>query len=231
MAAEQNCIYKSVNMAAGEVFVLPPGAVLISVSDTGAITSSCPDPLPVAELKCYKIRWVLNHDNPDGQKTIMSGFLGPVGVQIPDSNNAWEDSSRDRGPITIENFSIGNQVTSASSISARNLSGLESKISSSSSGGALGSRMYQSGFQETPLVGAESGQWDAPGASGWSDGYDWYELYFKTVEDIAKGVYIEIAGASGNVGNVPRFFPIEIDCDDYPTTSVVTSCDPGPGSV
>jgi hypothetical protein len=47
-----NCIYKSVILAPGEEFNLPPGALLISASDTTAITSTCPIPA-LEQPACY----------------------------------------------------------------------------------------------------------------------------------------------------------------------------------
>lgn len=48
------CIYKSVTLAAGEQFNLPPGAVLVAATDESAISSTCPIP-ELEELKCYII--------------------------------------------------------------------------------------------------------------------------------------------------------------------------------
>ena len=55
MPSIDNCIYKSATLAAGEQFNLPPGAILVSATDTNAITSTCPIPA-LEEPACYAIQ-------------------------------------------------------------------------------------------------------------------------------------------------------------------------------
>lgn len=60
--ATDPCIYKSVTLAAGEQFNLPPGAVLISATDISAITSTCPIPA-LEQVTAFSARFSGSADN------------------------------------------------------------------------------------------------------------------------------------------------------------------------
>lgn len=60
-----NCIYRSVTLAAGESFTLPPGAELISATDINSITSNCPLPSTLESLACYSFQ-IQENATPDG---------------------------------------------------------------------------------------------------------------------------------------------------------------------
>lgn len=208
-----NCIYKTVTLQAGEKFVLPPGAEIVSVSDTGAVESDCTADLPEAEMKCYRIRWVTNVDT-EGPLLYIGGFV-TGGVVIPARNNAWDDEES-AFRIKISNISVGNVVATAG-CGIADLASLEGYFASSGLGGSLMDRKY--------LAGANTSN-DDPGAfpgfaGAFVGGYNWYEMYFKAPEEIALTVYIEAGSEDNNIADIPRFFAREIDCADYPTTTVV----------
>ena len=54
MASFETCTYHTITLQPGEQFSLPPGATLLSVTDVGAITSTCDIP-PLESLACYII--------------------------------------------------------------------------------------------------------------------------------------------------------------------------------
>lgn len=230
--ASTNCIYKSVTLSAGETFVLPPGAELISASDTNAITSSCPDPIPNVPVKCWRIAYALNED-PEGGRTInaiialppIGGGLGTAQAVIPGTGNAWEQGDGDGTDwINIHTLSIGGSITTVD-IACNDFTNLEAAFQTSSTGALLTERKWNSWFKEQPLTFAEDAQW----GNWWKSGYHIVSLHFKATEEIAKTVYLEfqssvaIVGES-NIGDIPRFFAREIDCEDYPTTTLVTTC-------
>jgi hypothetical protein len=226
MAAETPCIYKSVTMSAGETFVLPPGAEIISVSDLGAITNSCPDPLPTEELSCYRISWVLNID-PEGSKTVpalvtlppFGGGLGTAVVAVPNTGNAWEDGDGDTAAVNIDKVSIAGTVVSAG-VQCADFTALEAVIAGSSVGGILSDRKYN--FYDTiqPLTVAEQAMW----GSWWQSGFRMYTMHFKSIPTLAATVYLEFVSAlnadGGNIGSIPRYFAQEVDCLTYPTTTL-----------
>jgi len=213
--ASTNCIYKSVTMQAGETFVLPPGAVLISASSAN-VTSSCGD-IPIVEQKCWKIRWVLNKDT-EGLHTYISPFIGPTGVNLPTINNAWDPE--DSSPVTVENMGVGGTIVSVGSINSNSLAALEAFINASSFNGALIDRKYLTGTQIDTLTAPWDGYW----GNRIDGGYHYYELYFKAVEEVAKTVYIELGCADNNIADIPRLYARELDCDDYPLVSAVPTC-------
>lgn len=49
----ENCIYRSITLAANEEFTLPPGAEIIGSSNINSITSTCPLPTNLEQLGCY----------------------------------------------------------------------------------------------------------------------------------------------------------------------------------
>ena len=218
--ASQNCIYKAVTMKAGEVFVLPPGAELISVTDANAVTSSCSDNLPEAELKCYRVAWVFNTDEEGMTGAAIQTGIGPVPgiIEIPDFNNAWDAEESPRS-IIIDSISLGGTITTGLSIDPQQFSQIESTIAGLSSGGLLMDRKYKRNEALSPLTLFQYGYWP----TGYRSGYIEYNLYFKATEDIAKTMYLQFSG-SENIGSVPRYTPGEIDCEDYPTDSDIVSC-------
>lgn len=215
-------------MSAGETFVLPPGAELISASDSGAITSSCSTPIPTVPTKCWQIMWVLNLDS-EGGKTVraivavppIAVGLGNALIDIPNTGNAWEVGDDDTADITIENISIGGNVVS-SSVSCTDFTNIENTIAGSSSGALLSDRKYNMFTKKQSLTFSENEMW----GDWWESGYKVYTFSFKATEEIAKTVYLEFATTLDptNIGSIPRYFAKELDCDNYPTTSLVTTC-------
>lgn len=55
MSTGQNCVYKSVNLIAGETFTIPAGAELVSVSSLGSISTTC-STANLEELACYSFK-------------------------------------------------------------------------------------------------------------------------------------------------------------------------------
>lgn len=84
MAVQDNCIIKTITLSTGEVFVLPPGAEVVYVSDTNAVTSSCEEDLPTEDLLCYQLSWAIT-DNGNGSTQAWdpaSGFVNIVGINV-----------------------------------------------------------------------------------------------------------------------------------------------------
>src|SRR6188768_2568101 len=105
----ETCVYKAITMVAGETFVLPPGAVLIGTTDSGAVTSSCPAPIPDTDLKCYVIQYVTNIDEDTTTKQVSPLGGLPGSIVMPSRNNAWD--SAEGGPITITHIGGGGNIT------------------------------------------------------------------------------------------------------------------------
>jgi hypothetical protein len=91
MPSIDNCIYKSATLAAGEQFNLPPGAILVSATDTNAITSNCPIPA-LEEPVCYFFA------------------LGTLDGDNDGKSEYWEDSQS-----SIYGFKYGNTIVNAAS--------------------------------------------------------------------------------------------------------------------
>ena len=68
-----NCIYRSVNLQAGESFTLPPGAEIVSATDINAITSTCPIPDNLESLECYVFVVMATHNFTDGATRVWMG--------------------------------------------------------------------------------------------------------------------------------------------------------------
>lgn len=203
-------------MVAGEKFVLPSGAEVISVSDDSVIESSCGDTtFPVKELKCYTIRWVLNYDSEGLINYFPLPFNPPI--IIPEANNAWDNEGGDTPDISISFYSIAGTTIPLGS-TASDLTALETALAASPVGGLLTDRKYNSEFRES-VDGVDSTNWNG----GFSSGYTWYELAFKAIPEVADTVYLQFFGESGNIGGIPRYVAQEIDCADYPTTTQVAS--------
>jgi len=225
--AATSCIYKSVTMSAGETFVLPPGAELVSVSDIAALTSSCPEEFPTEELKCYRIAWVFGID-PEGTKTVgaqvifppFGGGTGAAVIHVPNTGNAWEDGDGDTAAITIDKISLGGTVLTAG-IGATDFTSLESIIATSPISGILTERKYNYTDTIQPLTFVEDAQW----GDWWKSGFRMYTFHFKSIASLAGTVYLEFLSAlnadGGNIGSIPRYFAQEIDCLNYPTTTMI----------
>lgn len=112
-------IIKTVKLQAGEQFNLPPGATLISATDTSAITSSC-DIGTLEQLECYA--FVFGNAALDGtnQQLFESTTFPVVGVQI---NNKYtnfsspfnaKDNSSPVGQYDLANMVLAiNNITGA----------------------------------------------------------------------------------------------------------------------
>jgi hypothetical protein len=72
--ALNSCIYKSVTLAAGEQFNLPPGAVLVAATDATAITSTCPLPDELAGPICGTFFVVIDVDSNSGHPNDEENF-------------------------------------------------------------------------------------------------------------------------------------------------------------
>lgn len=210
-----NCIYKSVSLIAGETFVLPPGAEIVSVSDDSVIESSCPGTeFPIAENKCYRISWTATSDTEGLINYFPLPFNPPI--IIPEANNAWDNEGGD-DRIKIQYYSIANVAVSLGT-DFDDFVALESALASSAYGGLLTDRKYNHEYRES-VTGADSTNWNGDFKSG----YTIYYFSFKATEEIAKTVYLEFFGPTENTGEVPRYFAKEIDCADYPSSSEVAS--------
>jgi len=63
-SAVSACVYKTVTLAVGEVFTLPPGAELIASSGgLESFTSTCPKPDTLDVTKRYRIQWEIEKDS------------------------------------------------------------------------------------------------------------------------------------------------------------------------
>jgi len=208
------CIYKSVDLVAGETFVLPPGAEVISVSDASVIESSCEQEFTVAEKLCYTIDWALTYDTEGLINYFPLPFNPPI--IIPDANNAW-DNEGDDPDITIASYAAAGVIVPLGT-PATDFTALEASIASSSIGALLTNRKYNSGYV-SGINNADNINWNGDFQSGFTV----YQLAFKAVPEVAATVYLEFFGASGNIGSIPRYFAKEIDCDGYPTRTEVAS--------
>lgn len=82
-----NCIFKTVSLAAGEQFNLPPGAELLGSSNVNAITSTCPIP-KLEDQAHYTIYHAFSaQGDVDGHSAFMQGSdvyvqLGILGHEL-----------------------------------------------------------------------------------------------------------------------------------------------------
>ncbi len=205
-----NCIYKSIDLVAGEKFVLPPGATVISVSDESLIESTCDGAFATSETLCYSISWAINFDT-EGSLHYLPLFNLPV--IIPEANNAWDNEGGDTPDISISHYAVAGTVTPLGS-TATDFASLESALASGSAAGLLQDRKYNSVYRES-VTGADSTNWNGQ----FSSGYTLYTFSFKAIPEVAATVYLQFLGESGNIGSVPRYFAQEIDCADFPTTT------------
>jgi hypothetical protein len=64
MASTQNCTYKSVKLVAGEQFILPPGAEIVSTTNgLEDYTSTCPKPSTLDVTKRFRVQWEIKTDD------------------------------------------------------------------------------------------------------------------------------------------------------------------------
>lgn len=99
-----SCIYKSVTLAAGEQFNLPPEAVLVSASNTNAITSNCAIP-PLETPVCYFFRFSGSED--DGASTrnwALNGDFTVTGIVL---NGVYYEFA---SPIVLTEFGSSRQA-------------------------------------------------------------------------------------------------------------------------
>ena len=76
-----NCIYKSVTLAVGEVFTLPPGAEIVSTSGgLQSFTSTCPKPTTLDTTKRYRIQWEINECSNNTTHAWENGFFTGVSI-------------------------------------------------------------------------------------------------------------------------------------------------------
>ena len=67
MATTQNCTFNSVTLAAGEQFILPPGAEIVSTTNgLDDFTSTCAKPTSLETMERYRIKWGW-FDNSNGR--------------------------------------------------------------------------------------------------------------------------------------------------------------------
>lgn len=211
-----NCIYKSVDLVAGEVFVLPPGAEIVSVTDDTVLESSCADTIfPVQERKCFQIRWAITYDSEGLINYFPLPFNPPI--IIPEANNAWDNEGGDTPDISISQYGLAGQVYPMG-ISATDFAAMESAFVSSPVGSLLGDRKYNHNERES-VDGVDSVNWNGDFHSGYNE----FVFTFRAVQEVADTFYLQFFGASGNIGSVPRYYAQEIDCADYPTTTEVAS--------
>ncbi len=201
-------------MVAGETFVLPAGAEVVSVTDSSVIESTCDETFEEKPLLCYKLRWVINVDS-EGSINYLPLLNAPV--IIPEANNAWDNEGGDTPDISISYYSIAGQPVEYGGL-AVDLASLESALAASPLGGLLNERKYNSEFRES-VDGTDAINWNG----NFSSGYTWFEIAFKAIKEVGDTVYLQFRGESGNIGDIARYYALEIDCADYPVTTQVAS--------
>lgn len=96
------CIYKSVTLAVGEQFNLPPGATLVGSSDSTAFTSNCPIP-PLEESACFI--FAIPVAGEDGNQ---SQYWEPTGTTNSTTNLLGWELNGVRSNFTTQKATIGN---------------------------------------------------------------------------------------------------------------------------
>lgn len=225
-----NCIYKSVDMVAGEVFILPPGAEVIGVTND-SVTSSCGNDLPTVELACFYMQWAINID-PEGDRFVFSPLtvtagIPPIGpgtmpIHLPKVNNAWDPDDDETSPsIIVTNIGVAGQVIPGG-MSCQDFTSIESAILVNAANGLVTNRkwLHEDRFDSISALTQANFLLNSYGDSG----YILYGLWFKAIKEIGETVYIEIQGNSGNTGTPTRYYAqLMDDCSEYPTTSEVAS--------
>jgi hypothetical protein len=87
----QNCTYKSITLAAGEQFILPPGAEIVATTNgLSDYTSTCPKPSTLESFVCYKFKFSgaesridRNTENWDDSGNFMVTGINVSGVYYP----------------------------------------------------------------------------------------------------------------------------------------------------
>jgi hypothetical protein len=128
-SAASNCSYKSVTLAVGETFTLPPGAEIVSV--TGGLesfTSTCPKPESLETPICYKTVFQdtdeINSRMPPYNVVYVDGIM-VNNIMYPFTN----------GPFTFNNTGSGTTF----------VNGLNAKIASTSIGALITNLRIYSG--------------------------------------------------------------------------------------
>jgi len=82
--ATTSCIYQSVTLQPGEIFTLPPGAEVVSITDLASITSEddCLDTSNLEALECFGV--ILGDSNPGGSETPVYSVVTLLGIRIND---------------------------------------------------------------------------------------------------------------------------------------------------
>ncbi len=209
-----NCIYRTVKLTAGETFVLPPGAEVMGVSDLAAVTSSCGE-LTVLPNACFKMQWVIN---VDGEGIIQ--FTALFTAIMGNHTNAWETDGPSASPIYFTKAGgLGSEVDTGG-INLEQQSEMENFIAGSSFSGILTNRKY--GFSNQVSNTFNGGFLIQPNPD---TGYLLYEFYFQAPLEIGKLFYFEVDSEGNNIMKKARMYATEIDCEEYPTTSVIQSCE------
>jgi hypothetical protein len=76
------CTYQSITLQAGESFILPPGAELVSASNLSNITSEndCLDLTNIEEVQCYGV--IFGDSNPGGSETPVYATVDIYGLRV-----------------------------------------------------------------------------------------------------------------------------------------------------
>lgn len=76
------CTYQSITLQAGESFILPPGAELVSASNLSNITSEndCLDLTNIEEVQCYGV--IFGDSNPGGSETPVYNTVDIYGLRV-----------------------------------------------------------------------------------------------------------------------------------------------------
>lgn len=227
----ENCIYKTVELQAGEKFVLPAGAEILAVSDNSLVESSCAGDLPEKDLVCFYMQWAVNVD-VEGKRQVFLATALPVApatgpIKLPKMNNAWDPDDDETDPtITVTNVG-GAGLVIPGGFSCQSLTSLESLIAANSTlNGLLTNRKFNHIDVFDSMDTASATNFFGPGNYG-NSGYTLYGMWFKAIEEIGKTIYVEIQGNSGNTGTPTRYFAQLMDCSDFPTTSEVASSSGG----
>lgn len=226
----ENCIYRTIELFAGEKFVLPAGAEVLAVSDSSLIESSCGGSFPTQELVCYYMQWAVNVD-VEGIRQVFLPTALPIApsfgpIELPNMNNAWDpDDDETDATITILNVGVAGQVIPGG-FSCQSLTSLESTIAANPINGLVTNRKFQHFDVFDTMSAGSATNFFGPGNYG-SSGYTLYGMWFKALEEIGNTVYVEIQGNSGNTGTPTRYYAQQMDCADFPNTSEVASSSGG----
>lgn len=84
--ATTSCVYQSITLQAGETFILPPGAEVVSVTDVTNITSEndCLDLTNVEEVECYGVIFGDSNESGPSQPIVVYSTVNIYGFRIDD---------------------------------------------------------------------------------------------------------------------------------------------------